>query len=148
MLARQDQGVPLPQLLQLAVEGLQGAGRNVGPLAVDLGLSVQLELDVDAAHTAGERDEVARHPQLGEPRADGLPGKAGQKAQSPGLHPQVAEHDGDVNPLAAAAQLLPGGAVGRAQLEAVQVDRVVQRGVKGHSIDHRSATSLMMVKER
>lgn len=146
--ARKDKGVAPGNAVQLHQQLLQSLRRNVRALTVDLGLQAGFQLDIDAAHAGGKHNKVALDRQLVQPGGNALTGESGQKAQRHGIHTQIAQDNGDVDTLSTAAQLFSAGAVERAHLQTVQIDGIVQSGVKGNGINHGFETSSIMVKER
>ena len=70
--------------------------------------------------------------------AAAVTGEAGDKTQGGGGDPQMAEHDGDVNTLAAGADLLVGGAVGATRDEGVlKIENEIKGGAGGNSVNHK-----------
>ena len=143
--ARQHQHVPGGEVLQLVEQLLQRLRGDVGALAVDLGLGGGLDLHVDTGQALAQADKIGVHPPAGQPRLHGLAGETGHKAQGYAFEAQLAQHTGDVDPLAAQLDVLALGAVHAARLKGGQAHHIVQRGVEGHGVDHWSgSTSLMM----
>ena len=79
--ACQNQVIALPQAGELFKKPVQSLRRNVGPLAVDLGLAPGLDFYIDAGEPGGQLDKIHPHAGLCESLCDGPAGKARQKAQ-------------------------------------------------------------------
>ena len=122
--------------VKLCVERVDILRRDLGPKAVDRRLLLGLCLHVNAAHALFDLDKVAggtigAHARLNLPTR-----KASDKAQRRGLVPQVGEHNGDVDSLAAGQDLLIVHAVNLAQAKVVETNDVVERRVERYGVDH------------
>ena len=123
--------------IKLCVERVDILRRDLRPKAVDRRLLLGLCLHVNAAHALFDLDKVAggtvgAHARLNLPTR-----KAGDKAQRRGLVPQVGEHNGDVDPLAAGQDLLVVHSVNLAQAKVVETNDVVERRVERYGVDHK-----------
>ena len=139
--ARQNQDIALLQAIELFFQRLHGAFRDVGACAVQLGLLPGLDLDVDAGHAVVEVDEVGFQP-LGDQAAlqprTGLPC---HKAEGHALAPQLRQHTGHVDALAAQHAVFAFGAVHVADGQfTVQPHHVIDGRIEGHCVNHNSVS--------
>ena len=139
--ARQNQHVVFLQRVQLGFHRLHGGFGNVRPCAVQLGLLPGLDLDIDACHPLLQVDEIGVQALGGQAALQPGAGLARDKAESHTFDPQLGQHAGYIDALAAQHAILAGGAVdGRDLQRTVQPDDVVDGGVKCNGIDHASAS--------
>ena len=129
------------QGVELLLQRLHGGFRDVGARAVEFGLLPGLDLDVDAGHTVVEVDKIGFQALRSQTALQPGAGLARDKAESHTFDPQLGQHAGYIDALAAQHAILAGGAVdGRDLQRTAQPDDVVDGGVKCNGIDHTSAS--------
>ena len=134
--AGDDEDIAGLELVELGVEGFDVLGLDVGADAVDLGLLLGLGLEVDAGHALRDLDEVAGDAELLEHALERDAGEARGEAKGAVGMAEVSEDDRDVHALAAGQDLLVVHAVDLAELQVLEADDVVERGVERYGVDH------------
>ena len=139
--ARQHQNVILLQGVELLLQRLHGGFRDVGARAVEFGLLPGLDLDVDAGHTVVEVDEIGFQALRSQAALQPGAGLARHKAEGDALAPELGQHAGHIDALAAQHAVLAPGAVDVAHLQlTVQPHNVINRRVECHGVDHCSVS--------
>lgn len=140
--AGEHEGVALGELVELGEELFALCLADVRALAIDLGLFLGLDLDIDAREALRQLDEVVLDAEAVELALDLFAREACREAERGALMAEVAEDDGDVDALAAAEDLLVVHAVDLACGEGIEADDVVERRVESYGVDHSSLTLL------
>ena len=139
--ARQNEDIPLGQLVQLGFQLLQRTFWDGRACAVQLGLLPGLDFDVDTGHAVFQMHKVGLEPLCCQTALQPCAGLTGHKAQRHALAAQLRQHAGRVDALAAQHAVLTLGAVHFAHLQrCVQTHNIVDGRVKGNGIDHTSVS--------
>ena len=139
--ARQHQNVILLQGVELLLQRLHGGFRDVGARAVELGLLPGLDLDVDAGHTVVEVDEIGFQALRSQAALQPGAGLTRHKAEGDAFAPELGQHAGHIDALAAQHAVLASGAVDVAHLQlTVQPHNVINGRVECHCVDHCSVS--------
>ena len=137
--------ITLLQLVELGEQLFALDLADVRALAVDLGLGVGLDLHVYAREAFVELDEIMLDAELAELALDLAAREAGDEAECRAGLAEVAQHDRDIDALAAAEHLLEVDAVYGTGREGIQSDDIVERWIEGHRINHIYSPSMICV---
>ena len=129
------------QGVELLLQRLHGGFRDVGARAVELGLLPGLDLDVDAGHTVVEVDEIGFQALRSQAALQPGAGLARHKAEGDALAPELGQHAGHIDALAAQHAVLAFGAVHLAYFQrCIQTHHIVNGRVECYGINHTSVS--------
>ena len=120
---------------------MEGAFRDGGSCAVQLGLLRGLDLHIDAGHAVVEVDEVGLEALRGQTTFQPCACLAGNEAQRDACTVQLFQDTRNIDALSAQNAVLSGGAVHFADFQrGVQADNIVDGGIERYSVDHASVS--------
>ena len=124
--ACQDQHIPLTQSVQSAQKFLYFFFSYVRPLSVNLCTVNGFQLQVDSGDPFPDLDEVRLHANLLHFPADLIACKSGGKSQGGIFNPQILQHCGYIDPLAARQQQFGICPVSHAKLKILNGNDIIQ----------------------